>query len=450
MKHWSYNSVFYHIYPVGFCGAPLNNDFSFTPVPRLNKIREWIEHFKNLGINALYLGPLFESSVHGYDTADYYNIDRRLGDNKTMSELVDSLHNEGIRVILDGVFHHVGRDFWAFRDVMRNGEASPFCTWFSGLHFGNRSPYNDPFTYEGWNGHYNLVKLNLYNEDVKNHIYNAVKLWIDEFHIDGLRLDVAEAIDINFLKELADFTKSIKSDFWLMGEAIHGDYRRLTNGNTLDSVTNYEIYKGLYSSHNDKNYFEIAYSLNRQFGEEYGLYKNLPLYNFADNHDVDRVASILKNSAHLYTLYSILFTIPGVPSIYYGSEWGIGGKKTNEDDNILRPDINLQEMLQNGNMELLRTIKKLASIRLGSQALCHGTYKQLSLNHEQFSFLRQSDDETVVVAINASDKTAFFDIPINWGYQMIDLMNSGEVFEINSGKAKFEIHPYGTRIMTVK
>ncbi|MFY0574859.1 alpha-amylase family glycosyl hydrolase [Cystobacter fuscus] len=275
-------------------------------------------------MNALYLGPVFESSSHGYDTADYSKVDRRLGTNADLSRLVAAMRAAGIRVILDGVFHHVGRDFWAFRDVQVHGERSRYRDWFSGLQFGKRSPYGDAFSYDGWSGHYNLVKLNLQNAEVRAHLFGVVEQWISEFGIEGLRLDVAEVMDVSFLRDLAAFCRRLRPDFWLLGEAIHGDYRRLGNPETLDSVTNYECYKGLYSSLNDRNYFEIAYSLQRQFGEN-GIYRDLLLYNFVDNHDVNRIASTLKDPAHLLPLHLMLFTIPGVPSIYYGSEWGQEG-----------------------------------------------------------------------------------------------------------------------------
>jgi glycosidase len=223
-----------------------------------------------------------------------------------------------MRLILDGVFNHVGRDFWAFRDVLSAREQSVYREWFAGLKFGESSPYHDPFTYEGWNGHYSLVKLNLHHPAVVQHLFDAVSLWVEEFNIDGLRLDAADSIDIEFLRKLADFCQNLRPDFWLMGEVVHGDYRHWANDQALDSVTNYECYKGLYSSHVDRNYFEIGYSLNRQFGPD-GLYRHLPLYNFVDNHDVNRVMSYLKNPAHLYPLYCLLFTMPGIPSIYYGS-----------------------------------------------------------------------------------------------------------------------------------
>jgi cyclomaltodextrinase len=453
VKHWAYDSVFYHIYPLGLCGAPLKNDFSSPVQPRLEQLYGWLDHLVDLGVNALYLGPLFESTSHGYDTADYFRVDRRLGSNETLARLSAALHQKGIRLVLDGVFNHVGRDFWAFRDMLERREQSAYRDWFQGLDFGRRSPYNDPFAYEGWNGHYSLVKLNLRHPAVKEHLFQAVEFWLREFDINGLRLDAADCMDITFLKELATFCKSRRPDFWLMGEVIHGDYRRWANAQTLDSVTNYECYKGLYSSHMDKNYFEIAYALNHQFGEG-GLYRDLPLYAFADNHDVNRVASNLANPLHLYPLYTLLFTMPGVPSIYYGSEWGIQGKRNNGSDLELRPRLDLNEMLdRNPQGKLVNAIQRLAGIRLRSKALRYGNYRQLCVSHEQFAFARQTPDETVIVAVNASDKAIPFEINLSkiQGSRLRDLLNEGECFPVSGRQAHIEaVRPCWARIMCVE
>jgi cyclomaltodextrinase / maltogenic alpha-amylase / neopullulanase len=453
LTHWSYDSVFYHIYPLGFCGAPQENDFCSPADHRLDLIYDWLEHLQNLGVNALYLGPLFESSTHGYDTADYYQVDRRLGNNERLSRLSAVLHQNNIRLVLDGVFNHVGRDFWAFRDVLKNGRQSAYCDWFQGLDFHKRSPYNDPFTYDNWNGHPNLVKLNLSNPSVKDHLFQAVDMWIREFAIDGLRLDVADCLDLTFLKELSAFCKSRRSDFWLMGEVIHGDYRKWVNPETLDSVTNYVGYKGLYSSHADQNYFELAHTLNRQFGDN-GMYRDLPLYSFADNHDVNRVASQLKNPVHLYPLYALLFTIPGVPSIYYGSEWGIEGKRTSRSDQALRPQLDYFQISRNSpHPDLPGVISRLAQIRHQSEALRYGTYHPLLVKSQQLAFARQTPEECIIVAVNAADKPAPFEltVPVTGKKQLVDLLNKGDHFWIHGAKARIPtVNPCWARIMAVR
>jgi cyclomaltodextrinase len=452
MKHWAYDAVFYHIYPLGLCGAPPRNDLCSPPVPRLDQIHGWIDHLRHLGVNALYLGPVFESSAHGYDIADYYHVDRRLGDNTTLARLVAALHAGGIRVILDGVFNHVGRDFLAFRDVAQNRERSPYSGWFQGLAFDGRSPHGDPFTYEGWNGHYDLVKLNLHDPAVKDHLFQAVGTWVREFDVDGLRLDTADCVDLDFLRELRTFCRALRPNFWLMGEVVHGDYRRWANAETLDSVTNYECYKGLYSSHVDRNYFEIAYALQRQFGDG-GLYRHLPLYNFADNHDVDRVASTLRDPAHLYPLYCLLFTMPGVPSIYYGSEWGIEGWRDGGNDAPLRPHLDLATAARTApHPDLVGTIERLSRIRHASPALRYGDYGQLHVSHEQLAFARRTDNECVVVLVNASAEPAAFDlsIPPGYGNRLVDVLNPGEDFPVDGKEAHVDVvPPHWARIMKV-
>ncbi len=449
MPDWSWEAFFYHVYPLGFCGAPERNDFSSPPSPRLERLGGWLDHFAKLGVNALYLGPLFESTSHGYDTADYRRVDRRLGDNATLSALSAELHRRGIRLVLDGVFHHVGRDFWAFRDLLAQGQASPYRDWFCGVDFRARSPLGDPFLYDNWEGHAELVKLNAGNPQVRAHLLEAVEGWIREFHLDGLRLDVAYLLEEGFLRELAERCRALNPDFWLLGEVIHGDYRRWLAPGLLDSVTNYECYKGLYSSHNDRNYFEIAYSLNRQFGER-GLYRDLPLYNFADNHDVDRVATSLREPAHLYPLYCLLFTMPGVPSLYYGSEWGITGARSAGSDQALRPSLELETVARESpNRELAPAITRLARLRADSRALRRGGYRQLFVGPEQFAFERRCSEEAVIVAANASAQPASLVLPVDPGTAFTDLLDGGEDLTADGGRLRLQVPPRWARVLRI-
>lgn len=298
---WADESVFYQIYPLGFCGAPFENDGVLTS--RILKVNDWIPHINKLGANAIYFSPVFESDTHGYNTRDYRKIDCRLGTNDDFKNVCDNLHKAGIKVVLDGVFNHVGRGFFAFQDVLKNREASPYKDWFARIDFGGNSNYNDGLWYEGWEGNYDLVKLNLRNEEVINYIFDSIKLWVDEFDIDGIRLDVAYCLDKDFLKRLRHFCNGLKADFWLLGELLHGDYNQFVNDEMLHSCTNYECYKGLFSSFNSMNMFEIVHSLLRQFGpENWTLYKGKHLLTFVDNHDVSRIASNLNNEIifHLF------------------------------------------------------------------------------------------------------------------------------------------------------
>lgn len=431
MNLWIEDRVFYNIFTLGFCDV-LEPSRIYEEKNRLIKIEEWIPHLKKMSINAIYFGPVFESSYHGYDTRDYLNIDKRLGTNEDFKDLCKKLHENDIKIVLDGVFNHVGREFWAFKDIQKNGRNSKYCSWFSGLNFDSRSPMGDDFNYESWNGCYDLVKLNLWNGEVVEYLLHAVEFWIDEFDIDGLRLDAADKIIFDFFKELKIFTEKKKDNFWLMGEIIHGDYNRWANKESLDSVTNYECYKGIYSSHNDKNYFEIAYSLNRMFGNG-GIYKDLCLYNFVDNHDVNRLASTLKIQEYLYNVYTILYTMPGVPSIYYGSEYGIKAVKGDKTDLPLRPSVDEIENYEDKNNALFNHIEKLGRIRVASEALKNGNYEQVIIKNEQYVFSRTSKNDKIYIVLNLSDKESYLDFNISFeeGKDLLsdkdDIIKGGDV-----------------------
>lgn len=268
MKHWGYEAVFYQIYPLGLCGAPFENDG--VQEHRILKVLDWVDHIAEVGCNAVYFSPIFESDTHGYNTRDYCKIDCRLGTNEDFKEVCDALHKKGIRVVLDGVFNHVGRGFPQFRDVCEKKGDSPYKDWFN-IDFNGNSAYNDGLWYEGWEGHYDLVKLNLKNPAVVDYLLQSVKFWVDTFDIDGIRLDVAYCLDFDFLKRLRRFTDELKEDFFLVGELLHGDYSRWVNPEMLHSATNYECYKGLFSSFNSMNLFEICHSLKNRLGRKTGV-----------------------------------------------------------------------------------------------------------------------------------------------------------------------------------
>ena len=393
---WAYESVFYQIYPLGFCGAPFENDGVLEH--RIEKVNDWIPHIEKLGANAIYFSPVFESDTHGYNTRDYTKIDTRLGTNEDFQSVCKNLHKAGIKVVLDGVFNHVGRGFWAFQDVLEKRWDSPYKDWFH-ISFDGNSCYDDGFWYEGWEGHFELVKLNLQNPAVVDYLMECVKYWIDEFDIDGLRLDVAYSLDHNFMRRLRSYTQELKPDFALIGEVLFGDYNIIVNDEMLHSCTNYECYKGLYSSFNSMNMFEIAHSLHRQFGsDQWCIYRGKHLMTFVDNHDVTRLASILTNKKHIPLAYGLLMGMPGIPCLYYGSEWAEQGEKAPDNDYALRPCF--EEPKPN---ELTEFIKKLIRVRQESDALCNGAYKNVVIQNHQLVFERCSEKERVIVAINAAD-----------------------------------------------
>lgn len=397
---WAENAVFYQIYPLGLCGAPRENDGK--PAHRLERIESWIPHIEQLGANAVYLSPVFESDSHGYDTRDYRAVDCRLGTNEDLRRLIDQLHARGIRVVLDAVFNHVGRNFWAFRDVQEKKWDSPYRDWFY-VNFDGDSAWHDGFWYEGWEGHYELVKLNLRNRAVADYLIDTARFWIEAFDIDGLRLDVAYCLEPDFLRRLRQFADGCGRDFFLLGETLHGDYNRWMGDGLLHSVTNYECYKGLWSALNSRNLFEIVHSLKRQFGPEpWTLYKGRHLLCFADNHDTTRAASILNDANHLPLLYGLVFGMPGIPCVYYGSEWGLQAKKESGGDWNLRPALETPEW-----NALTDQIAAMAKTHRESAALCRGDFQDLVLTNLQTVFRRRAGEEQVLVCVNA-DANPYF------------------------------------------
>ncbi len=427
---WFDEAVIYQIYPLGLCGAPAEN--AGQTEPRILRLLDWVDHIKQTGADTVLLTPVFDSDRHGYDTRDYFHTDPRLGSDDDLAKVCRAFHDAGLRVMLDGVFNHVGRGFWAFQDVQEKRWDSPYKDWFH-ISFDGNTNYNDGFWYEGWEGHNELVKLNLSNPAVVEHQFEAIRSWVDRFGIDGLRLDVAYCLPPEHLKQLRAFTNSLKPDFVLMGETLHGDYNRWMADDMCHSVTNYECYKGLWSAFNSMNMFEIGHSLARQFGpEQWTLYKGRHLLSFLDNHDVDRIASKLTDPDHLRPAYAMAFGMPGVPSIYYGSEWGITGTKGRGSDAELRPALEKPEW-----NDLTAWISKLAKAKKGSKALCYGSYRNVALTNKQIIFERACDGERVLVAINADSApyTAHFDAGCGLAVDLI----SGEQHDFGGGS---ELPPY--------
>jgi len=403
---WYNEAIFYHIYPLGLTGAPKHNDYS-APVSRLNTLLPWIDHIREIGCTALYIGPLFESVGHGYETTDYKKLDSRLGTNEDLKNFVAACHEKEIKVIFDGVFNHTGRDFFAFKDIQQNREHSRYLNWYCNVNFGGNTEYNDGFSYENWGGYNLLVKLNQRNPEVQNYICDVIRFWVSEFDVDGIRLDAADVLDFDFMRALRRTAAEVKEDFWLMGEVIHGDYSRWVNGETLHSVTNYALHKALYSGHNDHNYFEIAHTV--KYLQNMG---NLDLYNFVDNHDVERIYTKLSNKAHFAPVHVLLYTLPGVPSIYYGSEFGIEGKKEKFSDDSLRPALDIKDYadaVQKNPCTAL--IAALGKIRQHTPALSYGSYTELQLTNRQYAFARDLDNMRVIITVNNDDNDAWMNLP---------------------------------------
>ena len=290
---WYDEAVVYQIYPLGLCGAPLQNDGDQSQADNQRILQR-------AGLGGAHQAPGRDAAccstrcLRAMPTATTpATITRSTAAwarTTTSSSVCAALHAAGIKILFDGVFNHVGRGFWAFRDVQEKRWDSPYKDWFH-ISFDGNTNYNDGFWYEAWEGCNELVKLNLQNPAVKNYLFDIVRGWVRDYGIDGLRLDVAYCLDLGFLAELRGLANDIKPEFALVGETLHGDYNRWMNDHACHSVTNYECYKGLYSSFNTGNMHEISYSLNRQFGaEQWCLYTGKHLLSFVDNHDVTRIA----------------------------------------------------------------------------------------------------------------------------------------------------------------
>lgn len=432
---WYDEAVFYHIYPLGLTGAPKENAYE-EPVHRLNTLIPWIGHIKKIGCNAIYIGPLFESVGHGYETTDYKKLDSRLGTNEDLTNFVATCHEQGIRVILDGVFNHTGRDFFAFQDIKKNREQSPYRDWYCNVNFGGNNSYNDGFSYENWGGYDLLAKLNQHNPAVKEYICDVIRFWVSEFDIDGIRLDAADVMDFEYMKALRGVANEVKADFWLMGEVIHGNYSRWANEGTLHSVTNYMLHKALYSGHNDHNYFEVAHTV-KYVSDMIG--GKLNLYSFVDNHDVERIYTKLANKAHFMPVHVMLYTLPGIPALYYGSEFGIEGRKEKFSDDSLRPALHYEDYADAVETNpCTKLIAALARIHCNTPALCYGSYKELLLQNTAFAYARILDDKSVITTVNNAAGEADMNLEAGDSAEYIGALTGVRV-PVNGGRIQVKV-----------
>lgn len=452
MAAWYEAAEFYHIYPIGLTGASRRRE-SEEVVHRMDTLTdEWLPHIQELGCTGIYIGPLFDSTTHGYDTRDYKKVDPRLGDNDDFKRFVEEAHKRGIKVVVDGVFNHTGREFFAFEDIRQNRENSRYCGWYKGIWFGGNTWYNDGFSYEAWRNCYELVNLNLQNQEVRDYLLDVINYWIDSFDIDGIRLDCADCLDFDFMHQMRESTSHKKEDFWLMGEVIHGDYARYIGDGQqlLHSVTNYELHKGLYSGHNDHNYFEIAHTVRREFDANGGIYKDMKLYSFVDNHDVDRLASKLNVKENQIPIYTLLYMLPGIPSIYYGSEFGVEGKKEGGNDDPLRPELHIDELLANPPFTgLVEHIKKLSVVRKEHYACVDGTYRELLLTNRQYAFARICDDDMVIAAVNNDETEAAVSIPVPDASREWKEADTGCEAVLADGRIQAVIPAHGAILFTI-
>ncbi|GAA3447627.1 alpha-amylase family protein [Planomonospora venezuelensis] len=324
MASWADRTIWWHVYPLGFTGAEAVALPASEPVRhRLRHLENWLDYAVGLGCSGLQLGPVFDSETHGYDTVDHFRIDPRLGDDADFDRLAAAARDRGLHLLLDGVFNHVGRGFPAFR----RAEADPrAAAWF------RRSPGGAD--HDVFEGHRHLVALDHDEPAVLDHVVRVMDHWLGR-GASGWRLDAAYAVPPGFWRRALERVRPRHPGAWFAGEVLHGDYAAYVAESGLDSVTQYELWKALWSSLNDSNLYELAWALERHNG----FLETFTPLTFAGNHDVTRLASRLTDARHLGHALAVLFTVGGVPSVYYGDEQGLRGVKEDRagGDDAVRP-----------------------------------------------------------------------------------------------------------------
>lgn len=457
IPEWAKTAIVYHIYPLGFFGAPKYGKTESGNSNRLAEIRNFYDHFKNLGVNVIQFGPLFESVSHGYDTTDYMKIDHRLGSNELFKQIVTELHNMNIKVIVDGVFNHVGREFQSFKDIQLYQESSWQKHWHF-IDFSKNSPYNDGFDYKNWEGHYGLVKLNLNENDVQEYIYSVCRYWLGEIGIDGWRLDVAYLIDSDFWREFRRICKEAKPDCLLVGELIHGPYDKWVGPESLDVGTGYQVYKSIWSSINSNNMHELKAVLERSFHQKWGLFRNITLLNFLGNHDCTRIRSILKDDRYLFPAFLFLLTANGIPKIYYGDEIGLKGVKTkHSDDDVRQPMPRSYEEWSYMSNDLFTNIQKFIEIRKNNYALTHGDLTTVFADNNTIAYIRRSSIQTLLIVISTNFKKTEKLIPL-WnqnldGRRFVEILEQGgeKLYTVRNNQLHIsELYPCWGRILELQ
>lgn len=324
--------IWWHVYPLGFLAAESTAaELRGEVQHRLARLEPWLDYAAALGATGVALGPIFASESHGYDTIDHFRIDPRLGDEGDFDRFIAAASARGLKVLLDGVFNHVGRSFPRFGEALRDGPNSDAARWFH-LHWhpeGGREPDAEVFE-----GHRALVKLNHDEPAVVEYVARVMSEWLGR-GIAGWRLDAAYAVAPSFWARVLPGVRANFLEAYFVGEVIHGDYVRIVAESGLDAVTQYELWKAIWSALNDRNFFELTAALERH---ERFLQPMVPM-TFLGNHDVTRITSQLNDERHLGHAVAVLMTVGGSPSIYAGDEQGFRGVKEHRvgGDDAIRP-----------------------------------------------------------------------------------------------------------------
>ncbi|GAB3622341.1 alpha-amylase family protein [Mariniluteicoccus endophyticus] len=353
---WTDHAIFWHVFPLGFTGAQAAGDEGH----RFGHMGAWLDHAVELGASGLLLGPVFASESHGYDTTDHLRIDPRLGDDADFDAFVAEAKGRGLRIVLDGVFNHVGRSF---------GHED----WWK------RSPEGHPWCFEG---HDALVELDHANPEVHAYVADVMRHWLRR-GVDGWRLDAAYATPAEFWTHVLPPVREEFPDAWFVGEVIHGDYPGIVQASTMDSVTDYELWKATWSSITDKNLFELDWALQRHNSF---LDTFVPL-TFVGNHDVTRIATKVGADGAVVAT-TVLMTVGGVPSVYYGDEYAYAGEKYERvgGDDEVRPLMPATPDEVALGHEMLRTHQELIGIRRRNPWLVRARTEKLALTNTEMTY----------------------------------------------------------------
>jgi cyclomaltodextrinase / maltogenic alpha-amylase / neopullulanase len=393
MPGWIDHALFWQIYPLGFVGAEAAAADRSGVVHRLGHLTSWLDYAVELGASGLLLGPIFASSTHGYDTIDYFKIDLRLGDEADFDALIEAAHRKGLRVVLDGVFNHVGREFPAFQRVIADPTHAD-AAWFRRL-----SPDgNDYATFEG---HHQLVALNHDEPAVADHVVSVMTHWLGR-GADGWRLDAAYAVPRRFWADVLPRVRAEYPDVYIYGEVIHGDYAGFVRETGVDAVTQYELWKAIWSALNDRNLFELAWAMDRHNA----LLDTFVPLTFVGNHDVTRIASQLTEERHLPHALVILMTCAGTPSIYAGDEQAFRGIKEHRagGDDAIRPAFPATPAgLAPFGWPTYRLYQDLIGMRRRHAWLHTARTRAVELANTHFLFEAVDGEHRLLVALNLAD-----------------------------------------------
>ncbi|MGX6606645.1 alpha-amylase family glycosyl hydrolase [Micromonosporaceae bacterium Da 78-11] len=431
---WVRHAVWWQIYPLGFVGAyPDRGD---RTAHRLSRVESWLDYAVELGASGLALGPIFASGTHGYDTVDHLRIDPRLGDDGDFDSLVAAAHDRGLKVLLDGVFNHVGRDHPAFQAALRDGPDSATASWFR-IHW---RPGQDP-KWDDFEGHADLPALNHDSPAVIDLVAGAMKHWLAR-GADAWRLDVAYAVPPGFWAEVVRRVRAEFPDAYFVGEMIGGDYPEFVQASTLDSVTQYELWKAIWSSLNEGNFFELSWALERH-NTFLGTFAPM---TFVGNHDVTRIASRLTDERDLPIALALLLTVGGTPSIYAGDEQAFRGDKEDRagGDDAIRPAFpEKPDGLAPYGRPTYRLHQELIGLRRRHDWLHRARVRNIHLTNEQFVYEATDGARALLVAVNIADAVA--DVPSPYAQGV--LAGNAGLSRAGSGEAQVRLAPHAFAVL---